>query len=153
MATIRSNLLTFSDFPYLYRLVLTCGSDAFAVGRPGYCSYPTLMTTIAGNLKSFGGIPYLHFAQGARSNQRTIGRPCQGINHTSMSCGAGDFLAGFDVPYLYCLVKACRGDILSIRRPGNRCYPSSMAAIDERSGSCGSIPYMHHTVMSSRGYM
>ncbi len=101
------------------------------------------------------GIPYLYciVCPAARSDVLAAGRPCQSIDHTSVAVIAGDFLAAGHIPDLYRLIKACRGDLPSIRRPRNRCYSGIVTPVDVGNGSAGSIPYIHHAIMASRGYV
>src|SRR5205823_2979108 len=66
-----------------------------------------------------------------------------------------DIIPGRGIPNMYCLVLACRGDTLPIRRPihgppGYRIYFVSMTAVDERMPSRRSIPYMHCLIRRTR---
>src|SRR5579875_993139 len=54
-------------------------------------------------------------------------------------------------PHLHCLIIACRGKILAIRRPRHRFYAGCMAAIDENAAPTGSIPYVDGGIFTGRG--
>src|SRR6266496_3549688 len=73
------------------------------------------------------------------------------IGEESISCTG--------IPYLHGLItrtgitSACRGNTLSIRRPGNSSYYIRMTAIGEESASRGCVPDLHGLVFACRGNM
>src|SRR5438309_11105582 len=92
------------------------------------------------------GIPDLNgFIRAARGNASAIGRPCQGVQATSMTSICQNGLTCQRIPYLYGAVVARGGDKFAIRRPG---YCAGIAFEGRDCLSCRSVPYLYGAIIT-----